>query len=199
MTAYRTLPTHTLSDPLCVFKNIDQPHARVRLHSPAILVMTDLRRAPAICVEADRPIDDALDKMKGAGVRLLFVGGDDDNIVGVVTSTDIQGELPVRLQRERLLRREDIVVRDIMTVTAKLELLWIGDVLDAAVGDVVETLRLSGRRHALVFDRDPERGRDAIRGIFSASQISLQLGQAIDTLPVARTFAEVELALKDSA
>ncbi len=199
MTAFRSLPSHSLIDAVGLFRNIDTPHAKVKLDSPAVLVMTDLRRSQAVTVDPDKPIDVALQKMKAAGVRLLFVTSDEDRIAGVVTSTDIQGELPVRLQRERLLRREDIVVRDIMTVTPRLELLWVGDVLEASVGDIVETLRKSGRRHALVFDLEPGSGRNAIRGIFSASQISQQLGQVIDLPPVARTFAEVELALNGSA
>jgi len=199
MTSFNPLPVHSLTGDVGLFRNVDTLHAQVKLDSPAVLVMTDLRRAHAVTIDPDKPIDVALHKMKAAGVRLLFVTSDENSIVGVVTSTDIQGDLPVRLQRERTLRREDIVVRDIMTVTSRLELLSISDVLEAKVGDIIETLHKAGRRHALVFDQETESPRNAIRGIFSATQISQQLGLLIDAPPVARTFAEVELALNRSA
>ena len=69
------------------------------------------------------------------------------------------------------------------------------DVMQAAVGDIVVTLQYSGRRHALVLDHDPRSGRDAIRGLFSISQIGKQLGKLVEPVGVARTFSELETAL----
>ena len=75
----------------------------------------------------------------------------------------------------------------------------------ARVGHVLETLRRSGRQHALVVDQEeiPARGaldkplrRAMVRGIFSLSQIARQLGVAVQTGgEVARTFSEIESAL----
>jgi hypothetical protein len=55
-----------------------------------------------------------------------------------------------------------------------------------------------GRQHALVVDLDSE-GNQTLRGIFSTKQISKQLGIKIDTAEIARTFAELEEALRASA
>lgn len=38
-------------------------------------------------------------------------------------------------------------------------------------------------------------GRQAVRGVFSASQLERQLGQPVPARPVAHTFAEIEAAL----
>jgi len=169
--------------------------ARVREQSPAILVMTDLRQQIAVTVEPNVSIDWALQRMKAAGVRLLFVVDSDKLVLGLITATDLQGEKPLQFQQELHLRYEEIMVRDIMTPKNGLEVMLMEDVLRASVADVIATLRSTGRQHALVLDDDPHTERPAIRGIFSASQIGKQLDQLIETTEVANTFAEVELAL----
>jgi hypothetical protein len=96
-------------------------------------------------------------------------------------------------------------VADLMTPASDVEVLALGDIEGARVGHVLETLRRSGRQHALVVEQDviPARGaldkpvhRAMVRGIFSLSQIARQLGVAVQTSgEVARTFAEIESAL----
>jgi hypothetical protein len=115
--------------------------------------------------------------------------------MGLITATDIQGEKPQHLHRELNLRREEMVVRDIMTPYDRLEVIYLEDVLTATVGDIVATLRSVSRRHALVLDNDPRSGRPAIRGIFSITQIGNQMGRVIDIAELAHTFAEVEMVL----
>ena len=64
---------------------------------------------------------------------------------------------------------------------------------DSSLTGVVETLRQSGRQHALVTDPD-----GCIRGIFSATQIARQLGvdpQSVNPAEIAQTFAEIETLL----
>jgi hypothetical protein len=68
------------------------------------------------------------------------------------------------------------------------------DVRGSKVGHVVATLRKAGRQHALVVDSDV-RGRQTVRGLFSATQIARQLGATIQTSEIARTFSEIEVLL----
>lgn len=195
MAQFRPLPLYPLPAATSYFEPSQELPAQVKEVSPAILVMTDLRHQIAVTIEPGVSIDWALKRMKTVGVRLLFVIGSEKEVLGLITSTDIQGEKPLRLHKEVGLRREEIVVRDIMTPRDELEALNIDDVLRASVGDIVATLRSVGRRHALVLDDEPRFGQSAIRGIFSASQISKQLGQPVETPEIASTFAEVEFAL----
>jgi hypothetical protein len=69
------------------------------------------------------------------------------------------------------------------------------DVLHAHVGPVVATLKATGRRHAAVVDEDAS-GRQILRGLFSASQLANQLGEPVETIEIARNFAEISVALK---
>ena len=195
MTDFSVLALHSLPGLVSYFEPSQELPAQVKETSPAILVMTDLRQQIAVTVEPNVSIDWALQRMKTAGVRLLFVVNSDKEVLGLITSTDILGEKPLQFHREFHLRYEEIMVRDIMTPQSELEVLYMDDVLRASVGDIVVTLQAAGRRHALVLDDDVRTGRASIRGLFSASQISKQLGKQVETTEVAHTFAEVEVAL----
>jgi CBS-domain-containing membrane protein len=116
-------------------------------------------------------------------------------VLGLITSTDIQGEKPLQFHQSLHLRFEEIMVRDIMTPQNQLEVLHMEDVMRASVADIVKTLTAIGRHHALVLDENRRKGCPAIRGIFSVSQIGKQLDQLIEMTVVAHSFAEVEVAL----
>ncbi len=191
----KVLSLHPLQGLVSYFEPSQELPAQVKEHSPAILVMTDLRQQIAITVEPNVSIDWALQRMKAAGVRLLFVVNGEKQILGLITSNDILGEKPIQFHQELHLRYEEIMVRDIMTPQNSLEVLMMEEVLRATVGDIVATLQDVGRRHALVLDNDVRTGQESIRGIFSATQIGKQLNQPIETSGVAHTFAEVEVAL----
>ncbi|VAW75040.1 CBS domain protein [hydrothermal vent metagenome] len=167
------------------------------MDSPALLAMTDFRQQIPVTIEPDMSIEWALQRMKTAGVRLLFVVNPGKPLLGLITSTDIQGEKPVQFRQQLNLRHEEIMVRDIMTPHGELEATDMADVERATVGDIVSLLEKVGRRHALVLDQDPHTGAPAIRGIFSASRIEKQLDRIIETINIAQTFAEVESVLNN--
>jgi ethanolamine utilization protein EutP (predicted NTPase) len=116
-------------------------------------------------------------------------------VLGLITSNDVLGEKPVQFALERGIKRQEIRVSDIMTPAKQLEVLSYADLAHAEVGHVVATLKHAGRQHALVTDLDGGDGIEAVRGIFSASQIARQLGVAIQTTEVAQTFAEIGAVL----
>ena len=95
---------------------------------------------------------------------------------------------------ERGVRYEEVLARDIMTPRERLEAITFRAVQNAEVGHVVATLKETGRQHALVIDED-DFGRQMIRGIFSVSRISRQLGTLINATQIATTFAEIEAAI----
>ena len=132
------------------------------------------------------------------GVRLLLVTDADGRIQGVITSRDIQGEKPMRILEKSGGTRKDLVVGDLMTLKNKLEVLLMGDVLRAKVGDIIATLKEVDRQHAIVVDTDPYSGELAVRGIFSLAQIGRQLGLEISPTQRATTFADLEWAMHHS-
>lgn len=172
-----------------------QDQERVRIDSPALAAMTDLRRIPAATIDLEAPLDAANRFMIRRGVRLLLVTDDDRRVLGLITATDVLGEKPVQFALERGIKRQEIRVRDIMTPGERLEVLHYADLVQAEVGHIVATLKQAGRQHALVIDLSGDGGVQAVRGIFSASQIARQLGVAIQTTEMAQTFAEIGAAL----
>ena len=172
--------------------------ASVGLDSPASEVMTDLRRVSAVTIDRSVSIDEANRAMIAHGVRALFVVDSARQVWGIITSTDILGEKPVRFAQENGIRHGDVVVRDIMTPADRLEILDLYNVQRARVGDVVATLRVAGRQHALVVEtnRQIPNGEQTILGIFSLTQIARQLGiPPQPTHDIAGTFAEIEAVI----
>jgi CBS-domain-containing membrane protein len=125
----------------------------------------------------------------------LLVIESDRRVLGIITATDLLGERPRQVLRERAIRQEVVRVRDVMTSASNLDAIAITDVLRAEVGHIVTSLRRSGRQHALVVDTDIS-GRHLIRGIFSASQIARQMGISVQATDIDRTFSEIEVAMK---
>jgi CBS domain-containing protein len=167
---------------------------KATLDDPALHVMTDLTRVTAVIILPGDTVDEAHRRMVQRGVRLLLVVDQNRKVVGVITATDTLGEKPVQVASERGLRREEVMVRDVMTPQERLEALAMNDVRGAKVGHIVATLKKVGRQHALVVDQDAA-GKQSVRGLFSSTQIARQLGVAIQTSEVAHTFSEIESTL----
>lgn len=167
---------------------------RVSLDDPALAVMTDLKQVTAVTIDPEATIEHAMRVMVRRNVRLLLVVNIDNEVLGLITATDLLGEKPVQHVHEHGGSRADIQVRDLMTPHERLEAIEFEAVRTARVGHVLATLQHSRRQHALVIDADA-RDQARVRGIFSTSQLSRQLGEAVQTGEVAHTFAEIEAAL----
>src|SRR4051812_14127060 len=166
----------------------------VTLSSPALEVMTDLRHVHAGITEPDATVESANAFMMQRGIRSLFVLTQDNILSGIVTATDILGEKPLRFIQQRQVKHSEILVSDIMTPLDRLEGIPLKVIQTARVGDVIASLRDSGRHHTWVIENDAE-GKPVVCGIFSLTQIEKQLGAAIPSTEVAKTFAEIEETL----
>jgi len=203
---YQPLPIRELGANAGFRRPLAPQSARVTPESPAMQAMTDLTRVTPATVRPQAPLADANQFMIARGVRLLLVADDQENVLGVISATDILSERAMRVAIERGLRRDELTVADVMTSAQQVEVIAYEEVVSARVGHVLETLRRAGRQHALVVDFDevaarrllePPSRRTMVRGIFSLSQIARQLGVAVQTGgEVARTFSEIESAIK---
>lgn len=167
----------------------------VTMDSPAMCVMTDLRQVTAATITPEATLAEATKTMISRGVRLLLVVDLNDDVVGLITARDTQGDRPIKLVQERGCKHSDLHVSDLMVPRENIDVLSVSEVLHAKVGHIVATLKDWGRQHALVADKDPTTHITRIRGIFSATQIGRQMGIALQTFEVANTFADIEKAL----
>lgn len=167
---------------------------------PAIEIMTDFRRTPAISVLGNVQIDTALEQMIFSGIRLLFVVDPAFNMLGSVTSYDIQGEKPMLYMQSRDCRlgacaREDITVQDVMTPVRKWQVLNHDGLAHATLGNLLETFRRVGQRHIIVVEWIQGRSAQNVRGLFSASTLERVLGFHLEVSDIARSFAEIKREL----
>lgn len=186
--------THTIS------KNVTLSTSGYNLvgaGSPAIEAMTDFLRVNLVTIGASESLVDANARMISRGVRMLIVSAPDDGVLGLITARDIMGEKPMQLAQSRGCKRDELRVTDLMTPIGSVDTLYLNEVLNARVIDILDALKHLGRQHILVEDVDPATGLPRVRGMFSATHIGRLLGVPVLGFELASTFAEIEAALAD--
>jgi CBS domain containing-hemolysin-like protein len=192
--AFHPISLSLLSGPVGYIRPKQILPEQVTASNPAVDVMTDLGLTLAITVSPAKTVDDALQVMVHKGVRMLLVEDLQCQVMGLITASDIQGEKPMLFSRESGVKHSEVLVRDIMVTIDEIEVMDFNDVSHSHVGDIVETLTKAGRQHALVVER-VNGDQTMIRGIFSTSQISRQMGKPIEPTAKAQTFVELESAI----
>jgi hypothetical protein len=168
----------------------------VYAEDPAISVMTDFSEVTPVTIEPGLSIDLALSKMKEVGVRLLLVTDREDNITGIITSYDIQGDWPLRLAQEQGIAHADIRVQMLMTPLDEVMAMDMITVRGARVGHIINTLRDNESRYSLAIETDRDSGAQVIRGLFSIAYISKLMGyDVMDAEFAAHSLAEVQQKL----
>ena len=169
----------------------DNPE-RVSLDDPALAVMTDLLQRPAITIKGDDILPFAEKLMVSAGVRLLLVVDGRQELWGLLTYRDLQGERAMAAAANEKISHDKLPVAQVMTRASLIETVTLDAVEHARVRDIVELLREHGRQHMLVTEPGSRNGAVMVRGIFSITQIGRQLGLSISASERVQSFAEIE-------
>jgi CBS-domain-containing membrane protein len=190
---FKPLEPKRLNRRMSYHQPIESNDTKITMDSPAYSVMTDLTRVEAVTIGPHESLFHANRRMITRGVRLLMVVDNDNQVMGLVTTTDINSEKPLLAVKEKSTNYDALQVDDIMIHYDKLEVLCWRDVANARVGNIAETLKRVGRRHAIVVDG--EKDAQIIRGIFSSSQLARATGEEIDTSEKSANFAALKHAL----
>lgn len=149
---------------------------QVELKDPAVTVMTDFRVRAVFRVDAEDTIDEALQKMKVAGLRIGFVyDASTEQINGMITSYDIMGEKPMRYLQsvgfaDRGVTHKDIKVKDIMEKVEDWVSVDMHNVETVTVQGVLDAFQRTGRTHLPVLDS--VQGKEhRLRGLFSSAKV----------------------------
>lgn len=149
---------------------------QVELTDPAASVMTDFNVRALFKVAAEDTIDEALQKMKVAGLRIGFVvDGTSDKILGMITSYDIMGEKPMRYLQsvgfaDRGVTHKDIKVKDIMEKVEDWVSVEMKNVDTVNVQALLDVFQKTGRTHLPVIDSH-EGKEHHLRGLFSSAKV----------------------------
>ena len=192
--SYNAIPQLTLKEAVAIKQPNSSSGNQIDYDSSALEVLTQLSKVTPATTRSNTYIKQANQQMIERAVRMLFVVNQEQRLQGIITSNDILGEKPIQFAQRVNCSTTDIQVEDLMTPLGKIQILDHSDVEQASVGDVVETLKRSGRHHALVAEQQPD-GQLLISGIFSLSHISRLMNTQVDVVEVANTFAELEQAL----
>ncbi len=184
------LPTRHLKTGTTVAQARPWQAVAVTLDSPALEVMTDLTQVKTATTSPATSLQQAEKEMIYQGVRMLFVVEEMPSILGLITTTDLQGDRPLRVIQERRVHRDELCVADIMTPLEVLDAIEFDMMRTASVGNLVATLKRFGRNHLLVVDLAGA-GAERVRGVISRAQIERQLGETIDVTEVATSFAQL--------
>ncbi len=191
-TGLKILSKSSLDSDVTYYRPTQDLPEKVTLNSPATDVITDLRKVTAMSISPCANLDEASQRMQSSNVHLLFVTNQFHHVQGIITSNDLVGEKMLKYLSEVGGKREEVMVRDLMTPQSKIEVLDMSEIRRARVSDIVEVMKHAGRRHALVADRDFS-GSQVICGVLSTVQIGLQLGEPIMNSGVASNVADLAL------
>src|SRR5665647_749654 len=183
---FETLKSSRLKTGSSFMRPVQSLPEHVTLSDPALKAMTDLSKVSVVVARSNASMDSANAKMIRYGVRMLLVLDSNDQVAGLLTASDILGEKPMRFLQNMGGTHADIMVRDIMTTQRELEVVKLEDVQHAEVGQIVATLKKSGRQHALVAAEGVD-GKQTVCGIFSITQIARQLGAEVQGFQLAHT------------
>jgi CBS-domain-containing membrane protein len=147
----------------------------------ATLAMTDFRSAPLVTTHFDTTIEASLQQMKLSGARFAFVLGSAGELVGAITSYDIQGEKPMQYMMsvgcsETTCAWRDVQVENIMEPIARWRVLDYAQVSKMSITDVAALLAGSGLRYLVVVEDAIDPRARQVRGLFSAARLQLLLG-----------------------
>lgn len=188
---YHALPTLPI-DQDCDYIHSGALPEIVHLNDPATDVMLDFKHTKALTIGPDSPIFDARQEMTLCGVHVLLATDAMDQVVGIISLEDILGAKPVKIIQERHIKRSEVQVKMVMTPRQQLKAIPMTELRGMQVGHVIQTLQDTSERNLLVVETS-DTNTQAIRGIFSLSQISKQLAIRITADDLhARSLADLQ-------
>lgn len=195
MSEFHTLPAFKLQSVVSLVETEHASNSPVTEGSPAIEVMTDFAQTQAATIHPSASLSEAGLSMNYQNVHLLLVMEDRPFIKGLITSSDLHGNKPMKVIQALKIRYNELTVDNVMTRLENLDAIDFDELHRASVGDAIVTLKNFGRNHLLVVDKENPESLHRVRGLISRSQIERQLGRNVEITRVPRSFAEIEHAV----
>ena len=157
------------------FVATNEEYAPVKMEDPALAVMTDFQIKTPYSTTENMLIPAALQQMKLSKVKSLFVVDQDDGVIGHISARDIQSTKATTAAEYYGVKHSEVTAKMLMTRTDQLHTLYFSELSNARVGHIVRLLHELQVNYVFVIEDESEK----IRGLFSVSRLSLQLGENV--------------------
>ncbi len=171
------------------FVHTRQEWKPILLDDPAISALTDFTVQPVCTTNESSNIQAALQQMKLSRVKSLFVVNAKDLILGHISARDIQGTKPAKIADQLGIKPAEVTVKMLMVSCDAMMTLHFNELSNARVGHIVRLLHERGSNYIFVVEGPPE--NEFVRGIFSISRISHQLGENVTSEGSSHSVAEM--------
>lgn len=148
----------------------------VKASTPALAILTDFRNHKPHLVDGHLEASEALEMMLAEDARIKLVVDDRREFIGVVSRDDLSEHNVLLKQIELRVKRDELLVRDLMFPRQRIHAIDYEQLKDATVADMVSTLKKSHQDYLLVVDKDEHH----IRGIVSARDIASRLHMPVE-------------------
>ncbi|MCF6768154.1 CBS domain-containing protein [Thiotrichales bacterium 19S11-10] len=162
----------------------------VTTDSPALQTFTDFHVRPPVTTVSSAFAHQALEKMKTSEIRCLLVIDNNDKVIGFINSAQILGIQLTQVAQANDINQTEVTVSMLMTPISALRILNYRDLSNARVGHIARILHEHSLSHLLVYEVD-HLEEVILRGMFSTTQISRQLGIDIGNNLASETIAEM--------
>lgn len=176
--SYTRLATHTLQKH-SAFYHPESGLDVVNTDTPALKVFTDFMSKSPATIGPDANLDQALQEMIANKVKSLLVVDEHEDIVGLISSKQIHSSKIPALAHHHNTTVKELPVKLVMTDVDHLETLNFKELSNVRVGHIARLMHELGVHHLLVIEKPDNTAQQLVRGIFSASRISRQLGAPV--------------------
>ena len=155
-------------------------------------LMSDFAHSIPPMIEASTSVEEADHLMRREHCTYKIVIGNEEEFRGIVTLLDIHSSATMRATTSTGLSRSELSVTEVMVPRSELHALRFSKFERANVRDILGLLQSLGERFLLVIDDDT----GSLRGLVSFRSVTRRL--ALPNMPFkpARTFAEIQTALR---
>jgi|GEM_PF-1894673 len=175
---YALLDTHRLKRPIGFLHRLSN-HTILHRDDPAMAVLIDFTKVMAQTVSPKEKGQQALLLMQCANLKFLLVVDDQEKLVGLISSKDLQGIKPGMAAQKSSIKLTEVTVDAIMQTHENLQVIDFADLSNARIGHIARIIHEKGVENLLVTEKESTTVPSLIRGVFSASLISQYLGEDI--------------------
>lgn len=165
----------------------------ITTQSPALNIFTDFKQHTPLVIDADTAAEQAAYLMQKSHLGLLLVVDTKEELLGTISQRELDSQ-HLQIMQNHGIDRQELTVRDLMIPRAQQKVMKYQDLVNATIGDVLDTLQKKGRMHCLVVDQEQHQ----IRGIIAAADIAKRLHMPVE-VEAETTFIDIFKAVNESA